>query len=447
MKNRIYIECTHTYSAEILTGIQRVVRNIVHEALLIAQASDDLEVIPIIIVDDRFVAIKELPNHGYEQSQDKEKPTIKKRVAKYVQSSVQYLLHSRLFVNRLKALRNTSPRIFSWLKNAYIKLKLLLIGKNKLAQLPSVNFKKGDILLMLDSSWHMPIWKAIDQAKSQSAFIVFTAYDLIPISHPQFCDEYLVKVFADFYAKAIEQANGFVAISKSVKKDVEGYIKQVASDRMNQMQFSYFHLGADFNQPLENTKIREALIQLYQSSGQHFLTVSTIEPRKNHVYLLDAFEQIWHESDSAITLTIVGRVGWKVEALMARIHQHPELGRRLFVFHDLTDAELSFCYKHATALVFPSIIEGFGLPIIEAMQHRLPVIASDIPIHREVGQGHIMYVDLDNQNSLVNIIKSISKNGVDRHYQIDANFHWLSWRSATEQLIASLIAMKNHATN
>ncbi len=447
MKNKLYIECTHTYGTEILTGIQRVVRNIVHEAQLIGQSSDDLVVIPVIIVDDRFVAIEQLPNHGYEQSIKSERQSIIGRVVSYVRFSVQYLLHSRMFITLLKVLRNRSPRLFSWLKNSYIKFKLLFIGKNTLSQLPSVDFEKGDVLLMLDSSWHMPIWKAIDQAKSQSAFIVFTAYDLIPISHPQFCDEYLVKVFSDFYAKAIQQANGFIAISESVKKDVEHYIQQVAPNLIKQKQFSYFHLGADFHQPLENIKIRDELINLYRSNSQHYLTVSTIEPRKNHVYLLDAFERIWHESELAVTLTIVGRVGWKVDALMERINQHPELGHRLFVFHDLTDAELSYCYDHSTALVFPSFIEGFGLPIIEAIQHRLPVIASDIPIHREVGQDHIMYVDLNNQDSLVGVVKSIAQSGVAKDYHITDDFNWLSWRLATEQLLARLIVMKENANN
>jgi alpha-1,2-rhamnosyltransferase len=441
MKNKLYIECTHTYDTEILTGIQRVVRNIVREAQLIGQSSDDLVVIPVIIVDDRFVAIEQLPNHVYEQSIKAEQQSVMGRLVSYVRSAVQYLSHSRMFISVLKVLRNNSPRLFNLLKKVYIKFKLLFIGKNTSSKLSSVEFEKGDILLMLDSSWHMPIWKAIDKAKSQSVFIVFTAYDLIPLSHPQFCDEYLVKVFSDFYAKAIQQANGFIAISESVKKDVERYIQQVEPTLIKQKQFNYFHLGADFHQQLKNIKIRDELINLYQLDAQHYLIVSTIEPRKNHVYLLDAFEQIWRESELSVTLTIVGRVGWKVDALMARINQHPELGRRLFVFHDLTDAELSYCYEHATALIFPSIVEGFGLPIIEAFQHGLPVIASDIPVHREIAGNLAYYISLDDPLCLVNLIGQIQRQGIAPEHLPGNDYHWLTWQEATHLLLRKLVSM------
>ncbi|MBF4213185.1 glycosyltransferase, partial [Pseudomonas donghuensis] len=80
---------------------------------------------------------------------------------------------------------------------------------------------------------------------------------------------------------------------------------------------------------------------------------------KNHDYLLDAFELAWAAGSTA-RLCIAGRIGWKCDALLARVRNHPELNKRLFMFNDLSDTSLEHAYSHASALVFPSCVEGFG---------------------------------------------------------------------------------------
>ncbi|MEM8119924.1 glycosyltransferase, partial [Morganella morganii] len=108
------------------------------------------------------------------------------------------------------------------------------------------------------------------------------------------------------------------------------------------------------------------LLRMFKAKAPVFLMVSTIEPRKNHGYLLDAFERAWAQGSQA-RLCIAGRIGWKCEALVERVRQHPELNKRLFMFNDLSDKSLEYAYSHAASLVFPSYVEGFGLPLVEAM--------------------------------------------------------------------------------
>lgn len=441
MKTKIYIECTNTYGTEILTGIQRVVRNIVRESEKIAQHSAQFEVVPVIIVNDDFVAVGQLPDHSYQKEKQDTPVPLRQRLVRRIRDIVQSAMQSRTKVAILRVVRNYFPRFFGWLKANYIKFKLAFLDEKDLSVVPNVEFQRGDILLMLDSSWHMPIWQAIHRAKSASAYVVFVAYDLIPISHPKFCDDYLVKVFSDFYQQAIRQANGFIAISASVRDDVKNYVEEVLPGAAERLDFDFFHLGADFIPKRSELSIRHELIALYESNKQHYLMVSTIEPRKNHQYLIDAFDCLWQQGVD-VTLTIVGRVGWKVSGLMGRLQSHPELGHRLFLLHDLNDRELSYCYEHSTALVFPSYVEGFGLPIIEALQHRLPVIASDIPVHREVGQQQVMYVDLNDVNALVNKVIDIYHNQIPAEYVVANDFRWLTWKEATEQLLSKILEMK-----
>ena len=95
--------------------------------------------------------------------------------------------------------------------------------------------------------------------------------------------------------------------------------------------------------------------------------------------------------------------------MIQRIVTHPEFDKRLFWLADASDADLQFLYKHAQALVYPSIAEGFGLPLVEAGHYTLPVIASDIPVFREIAGDQINYFEVANPEELfITIMKSLN---------------------------------------
>ena len=162
--------------------------------------------------------------------------------------------------------------------------------------------------------------------------------------------------------------------------------------------------------------------------------VSTIEPRKNHDYLLDAFERAWAAGSNA-RLCIAGRIGWKCDALVDRVRQHPELNRRLFMFNILTDKSLEHAYAQATALVFPSWVEGFGLPLVEAMQRGLPAMGSDIPVFREIGGEFMAYFDLADPQSLANLVARMESTGEFPAVRNVSEWRWLGWREASAQFV------------
>src|SRR5690606_41287928 len=97
--------------------------------------------------------------------------------------------------------------------------------------------------------------------------------------------------------------------------------------------------------------------------------------------LLYASELLWAEGQDAV-LCFVGKIGWKTKQLNEHLRQHPQQSKQLFMWNDLSDRELEYCYMNARSLVFPSYLEGFGLPLVEAMQRGLPAMASDIPVFR-----------------------------------------------------------------
>jgi alpha-1,2-rhamnosyltransferase len=261
---------------------------------------------------------------------------------------------------------------------------------------------------------------------------------LIPLTHPQFCDSGLVRVFEAWFAGIAQRADGFISISKTISDELQSKIAATLPSGTKPHQwFDYFYLGSDLDRAANDKPIRTDIAQLLQDNRSLYLMVSTIEPRKNHAYLLEAFEVLWAKG-LAVQLCFVGRVGWKCATLMRRIQAHTELGRRLFHLHDLSDAELEHCYRRAKALVFPSFVEGFGLPIVEAMQRGLPVMASDIPVFREVGGDFVAYFDVARPASLATLIESFEQTGKFPAARPIDDWRWLNWGEAAHMLVETV---------
>jgi alpha-1,2-rhamnosyltransferase len=119
--------------------------------------------------------------------------------------------------------------------------------------------------------------------------------------------------------------------------------------------------------------------------------------------LLRTFERLWLEGVNA-HLLIAGRTTGEETDLVERLRMHPEQGRRLLTLFDASDQELAHVYGHARALVFPSLAEGFGLPLVEARAHDCQVIASDIPAFRELEEPGISYFSVGAADQLSRLI-------------------------------------------
>ena len=139
-------------------------------------------------------------------------------------------------------------------------------------------------------------------------------------------------------------------------------------------------------------------------SFNYLLIVSTIEPRKNHSRLIAAWEIIRAESDPAIKLVIVGSLGWDCEPIMREMRAWIDQGE-LFVLSNVPADDLRLLYHHAAATVCPSLAEGFDFSGVESMRCGGVVIASDIPVHREIYADAAEYFDPYCTASLVHAIK------------------------------------------
>lgn len=433
---KIYIECTPTYSTDILTGIQRVVRNVIHEASILS-AELNVEVIPVIFQSGRCFVLEASVFDIYQETQKIELKTSK---SQKISKLLSKLLQSRRLIILKDWIRRHAGTLFVLAREVYLNLQLKL--RLTESNLKEVTFSEGDILFLLDGAWGRPIKKEIDLAHSSGAKVIFALYDLIPVSHRNFCNPFHSVVFEKFLKDMFMLADGVLSISKAVEDELIVYQKQMLPELKRTPLVDFFHLGVDRENLAKNGQVREEVSALFEENIPVFLMVSTIEPRKNHAYLLDAFESIWAQGYE-VRLVFVGRIGWEVKELMKRITSHPKRDSLFFVFHDLNDAELSYCYSHATALLFASFAEGFGLPIIEALEHGLPVIASDIPVHREIGGDVLMYIDPYETETLIGVVLKILQEGKIEACHIPNGFTWMNWREATKQLLSKLLVMSS----
>jgi alpha-1,2-rhamnosyltransferase len=433
---RLLIECTFVFEHPWMhTGIQRVVRNVLGHL----PADPEIECIPIILRGNALRQVIDIPPTTGERRWLSRLNTLCHRI-----SGIPNRVLDRL--ERMPVLRDASsarrwmPRLRR-IAQACARLPLRLFpafttrfidGNHSKPLAP----RTGDVLVLLDSSWNAANFALVEQCKRQGMQIVAVVYDLIPLTHPQFCDAHLARVFQEWFAWLSRQADGFMCISQFVRDEARRELAQRAPGYRPWL--SHFYLGADLDR---SDAADEARPQIRRMCAERpvYLMVSTIEPRKNHAYLLDAFDLLWARGVD-VSLCFIGRVGWKCERTMKRAKNHAERDRRLFLFHDADDSELEYCYRHARSLVFPSFVEGFGLPLVEAMERGLPVMASDIPVFHEICEGFAAYFDLNDPASLAKLVSDYTRSGTFPAAMPIEAWDWPQWPALTAQFVHRIVS-------
>ena len=449
---RFLIECTYVYEhPEANSGIQRVVRNIIAQ---LGSQQTAVECIPVMMNGGQIYQVLSLAPLTVENGLTRRQAWIVK--VDHLRNRYWWW-HSRL--ERLWPFRSskTARRLLYWpCKVASLLITLPLRGLLRInrnsppapQRAVPLQAQAGDQLILLDSSWHADFFPMAERLKSEGVGIISVVYDLIPLTHPQFCDAGLVKVFDRWFDWIAETADGFMAISKTISQQVEAEIqRRLGSEEAAKRWHGHFHLGSELDLLREGQGVDANLLDMFSDPAPVYLMVSTVEPRKNHAYLLDAFELLW-ANGSDTRLCIIGKVGWKCDALIARIKQHPLLNKQLFMFNQINDKGLEYAYANARALVFPSHVEGFGLPLVEAMQRGLPAMASDIPVFREVGRDFMVYFDLTTPQSLANQVMQFESSGKFPSLKPISDWQWIGWSEASQQLIdGTLEGLRNHTSH
>lgn len=301
---------------------------------------------------------------------------------------------------------------------------------------------EGDVFCGLDLQpaivpCQEPVWQ---EWRRRGVKVGFVLYDLLPVLLPDSFIEGAANGHTQWLS-SISTSDFVVAISRSVADEFRAWLNAQKPRRALPLQLGWFHLGAD----TENSKPTKGLpadahtVLARIAAVPSFLMVGTVEGRKGHGQTLSAFEKLWLEGLD-INLVIVGKAGWKTEEVINRIRTHPELGHRLFWLEGISDEYLQKIYGAAAACLMASEGEGYGLPIVEAARHGLPILARDIPVFREVaGHSAAYFADSLEPNTIaVAVTAWLATQGASRRAALTAIPH-LSWKDSAAQLLACVL--------
>jgi glycosyltransferase involved in cell wall biosynthesis len=241
------------------------------------------------------------------------------------------------------------------------------------------------------------------------------------------------------WIRFIAKLDGVLCVSDTVAHEFEEWMRTNAPPSNRPFSIKWIHSGGDLETGSTSAapSVTERAILARMSGKPIFLMVGTIEPRKGYTQTLDAFESLWSQGVDVV-LVIIGKQGWLVEKLIGRLRGHPELKRRLFWLPNTSDGFIEAMYKTADCLIAASAGEGFGLPLIEAAWHRLPIIARDIPVFREIAGHHAFYFTGDSPASLASAIQSWLVLRSEGEAPSSAGIPIKSWKDSTERLVELL---------
>ena len=305
---------------------------------------------------------------------------------------------------------------------------------------------RGDIFLGLDLQHHVVSaqYEYLQIIRSVGCKIYFVVYDLLPVQLPDVFPQG-IEALHEAWLRLIASFDGVACISEAVAIEFVNWLKAKAPNRCTDLSVGWFHLGANVEQSCPTKGLPSdhvAVLQLIESRPS-FLMIGTIEPRKGYLQAIAAFEALWAGGVEA-NLVIVGKEGWKglpedrrrtIPEIVAKLRNHPRLGTRLFWLEGISDEYLERVYDACDCLIAASEDEGFGLPLIEAAKHELPIIARDIPVFREVAGDCAYYFSGRDARSLAEAVKHWLQLRAECRAPGSASMPWLTWKQSTARLL------------
>jgi glycosyltransferase involved in cell wall biosynthesis len=320
------------------------------------------------------------------------------------------------------------------------------IGREDRIYFDFAAFAPGDIFFEPDSSWTEPLNRGalFRRLKAQGVIVVVLNHDVIPIILPEVCHPNTLVSFSETIADHLQYADYALATSAGVARDLgktaERFLGRSMSTRV-------IKLGADFipsGTGGEGDTFAASFPEL--APLRFLLSVGTIEPRKNHALLLQAFDRLAAKDAG---LVIVGRKGWMADDTLAALTGHPDFGKRVFWLTALDDQALLSLYRRAYASVLPSHYEGYGLPVVEALSQGCVTVASDAGSLPEVAAGHAVFFRRGDGEALHAILDRLYGDP-DYYAGLKASaksFRPTPWREAGRSVAAALADIASGASH
>lgn len=264
-------------------------------------------------------------------------------------------------------------------------------------------------------------------------------HDLIPLYMPElFTKEHKLR-FRIFTDICKHQAHEVVAVSEATKRDVMKYMK---IDEKH-IHVVYEAANSTFTTERNEESIKETM-ERYNIDSKYVLCLSTVEPRKNMLRTIKAYEQCILKNNLPYKLVIVGGSGWNNGEIYDYVQQSEDLKKHVIFTGYVSNQDVANIYSNASLFIYASLCEGFGLPILEAMQCGIPVITSNISSMPEVAGDACELIDPYNmeqlQESITKILSdpNLQKRMVEKGIRQAKKF---SWEKCAKEILDIIISM------
>lgn len=344
-------------------------------------------------------------------------------LAKNYPDDVEIVAHYFDFLGRKKGVRLPDHPNIKYVRSRIMPGKVLNILRKTGLQLPmELLFKTRGDIAVFPNFVSLPSISGIPS--------VVAVHDLCYEDVPQYVAKKNREFLRRFVPKSVKTAAGIITISESTKKAIEKHYEP----NQKIMVAGIPPITIDV-EPHAMTGINEGFI----------LFVSTLEPRKNVIGLVKGYELLPEGLKKKHALVLAGGIGWDMEDEIDFIKQSQARGSNIVMTGYVSDQEKEWLYSNAGLFVMPSHYEGFGMPILEAMQHNLPVAVSDIDVFREVAGDSVIYFDKDSPDSVAKSLRRILE---DKKLQKDLKSRGkeklknYSWKVVADEVYQLLFELK-----
>ncbi len=261
----------------------------------------------------------------------------------------------------------------------------------------------GTCILLLGAAWVIEdYFRHINTLRLEmNASFACVIHDLIPIYARETCDQGTAQVFRHFLSMARLSTDLYLCVSENTRRDLLRYFGENGWDTPKTIVVRHATALAAIPQPKRPDWFTD-------TDAGFVLFVSTIEGRKNHDLIFNVWRRLAHEHPDAVPkLICIGRPGWRSEEFLLRYVATAGLGRRIEIHSDVADQELEFLYRECRFTVYPSLYEGWGLPISESLAYGKLCVCSDTSSMPEAGGDLAVYIDPRNVDTTYRTIETL----------------------------------------
>jgi glycosyltransferase involved in cell wall biosynthesis len=263
---------------------------------------------------------------------------------------------------------------------------------------------------------------------------VLVVYDLSFLDVPEFTQSHNLKYLQRFCSPSIRRADTIITISEFTRERLRHHFPALKAEII-------VTPIPPIDKPAQKVPLSSSLASKGIRKSRYILYIGTIEPRKNLEALIAAYAQLDPALRSRYSLVLAGGKGWKDEDILAAVAEQQSKGFNVVLTGYVTDEEKNALYDNAACFALPSHYEGFGMPVLEALQHGVPALLSDIPVFHEVAGDAALYFDKDHADDITDKLSSLLNNSALQTSLVqkgEARLQAFSWQENAAKVYQAL---------